>query len=478
MATTVKQLCALLDECELTYYRHPRNDSLVVTCGEVTVRLSLQRRGEVLRAQVRHLAKAPNPLVGARCRRHIAEVNDRLHFVRARCSARTGEVRFWETLRLADSQLTARQLSGMVRGLSKVVTRELPALRQLVEPARTADADRRWAEMRHGTPENLRLHQRATESMLCALGGGRAVPEGPLTEEEWLRAAVESMAPLTRHAHRSDDVTRAREEIWPRLQDLRARSMEAGHDYRLLALAAEVEIGPAEEFVLLYMLGRQQQRQRAIPTEDFLWVYAADLDEARADELVQRLHTAELIVAADGDDMEPWRLGRRFLDPLAGRLPFAYEPLPPPYDPAELPAGPLAESEWLALVHEVLRHQAADFAEAERLALLGERLWPALLALRDDSIAAGHVYQTAEARALFELDDLAELAVVYTAYQNATGRPRIDVFEFRQLARGVRMAASELSLGGLMSAGLLDACDGDEASPWCLGEAGLAWRAA
>lgn len=445
---------------------------MLVLLDGVTVELVVQLAGEVLFGCVRHVAYLRPGDRSAPGLRAIAAMNNRWRYARLRWNPASGEVMVSETLRIGDGELTAGQLHDLVRGLAHVALSEGPALRRLSESG-DAGEQLQSAEVHQQVIELFARHVPSSLSRRVA-----AVPDEPIDEAAWLRLTVETVGRLTRQLYRSDDVTRAREEIWPRLQELRARSMEAGHDYRLPALAAEVEIGPAEEFVLLYMLGRQQQRQRAIPTEDILWVYAADMDRARADEVAHRLYVAELIVAADDDDMEPWRLGQRFLDPLAGRLPFAYEPLPPPYDPAELPAGPLAEPEWLALVHEVLRHQAADCAEAERLALLGERLWPALLSLRTASIDAGHAYQTAEARALFELDDLAELAVVYVAHRNATGRQRVGLGELRRLAGAVAPDPRELNFEALMSAGLLDACDGDEAAPWCLGEAGLAWRAA
>ncbi len=462
MAISMDQLCDLLQEAELDYYRHPRREALVVPLRSVAVRMRLEDEGRILSTRVRYVAVLPDNEHLERSLRYISALNHRLRWYRFGWDERTGEVAVSENVRIADGTLTVEQLEWMVYAMVSMVEDQASALRRL------ADAGRRGS--RH--PE--------LDDLLADLAGGSSgsitipdLPSQPVAEAVWLQLVADTLGALTRSLRSAPNLARARHEVWPALRQLREQSTAAGEEYLLPTLMAEAEVAPAEEYVLLFMLARQAQGDRRIMDHELERVAG---EGCNIDDLCQRLRAAGLIVDLDDDDCEPWRLSSQVLEPLIGRLPFEYVAPPPAFDVADLPAGPLAEAEWLALVHRVLAQQTAEDGEPARLDLLRTVHWPALLALRAESVAGGERYATASARAEHELTDVTELAVAFIAQQHAVGQTRISSTDIHRVTTDWNGEARPVSSKALLSTGLIEACDNDDLPPFRLNAAGAAWR--
>lgn len=389
---------------------------------------------------------------------------------------RDGECHVAHFLPVEDGTVTRRQFIRLVRVIASVAREQGSQLMQVAfgkEPREPQGSVSLPAELQRLLDQVIADADRSR--------GGPAdltLPDEPVDESTWMRHVAVAFRALCGDAEETASVERMRREMWPRLRDLRQRSIEAGHNYRSQDLAAQLGLSSEEEYLLLFMVARQMTGDTRIFSKEIDLVYSPGLDEAETRTLIERLRSLGVIEDCDHDGLEPFRLSRRYLDALADVLPFEHRTLPAPVGADDLPQAPVSEQEWLQALQRAAEADLFAIEETDRVERFRTEVWPALLQLRADSSLSGQRYETAIRAAECGLSDAEEMVVAYVAACAADGNTRVQPMAIDVVySPGLDVAETIELLRRLTDLGLLRSSDNDGLPPHTLGERGRPWLA-
>ncbi|MBI2302100.1 MAG: hypothetical protein HYU66_24620 [Armatimonadetes bacterium] len=457
MPISLQTICGYLDTEGLQYAVGRSNDYVMVPFPDMTAVVNVMEDGKAVSIrvpQVFNLADAPNREA---CLAFLANHNYHVKVGLFGCDETDGEVDVSHFVPVEDGTLTRSQFLRIFHFVLKVAYEKGRELRQVA-----------FGRSEEGGSTS-------TFSAPDVEFDVDSIPEAPVAEPAWFRLVVDAFNSLCGNVEETSRVEQMRRVAWPRLLTLREDSVLDGERY--LSFPRPAELSAEDEFLLLFMTARQAGGDCRILDKEIDLVYSPGLDFQETSAEVRKLCTAGYVGASDFNNGEPWYLTRAWLDRLAPVLPFPHEPLPPAFGRDDVPAGSLAEPEWLALLHRALAADAADLQLPERLDLLRNDVWPALLELRRNSVGEGRPYRTWSTVMTSRLAPREELVVAYVAHRAAEGDDHIPDRDIDLIySPGLQVHETARVINGLMEARLVLATDNDGQAPFTIGPAGEMWQ--
>ncbi|MCC7490820.1 MAG: YbjN domain-containing protein [Fimbriimonadaceae bacterium] len=460
MPISSQTICQWLDAAKLSYAVSPDQSYLMLPFAGVTEMVRVIEEGEAVVFQITNLHSLTTGPRRAACMEFMLDHNYRTKIGTFSVDNSDNEVRLEAFLAVEDTTCTAKMIERYIRVLAS--------------EARTAVAQLRGVEAGQSIAEVVGGEPGSTPPTEFEVGG---LPAAPVEEQVWLEQVHAAFSAQCANVELTDRVETMRDTVWPALQTLRSASVQAGREYLTPTLAADLGLTAAEEYVVLFMLARQANGDRKINFNELDRVYSRGAQSGEGAAVASRLTSLEVLEAVDHDDTEPFRLTRRYLDPLTARLPFTHRPWKALLREADLPAEAVSEVAWLAAVRQVVEIDLADPGDLAVVAMVHEEVWPALQRLRKKSLVAGQAFQTAQRVAELELSAAEELLVAYIGARAVTEDSRVWLRSIDEVhSPGLDKSAAEAVITRLLALNVLRCCDDDGQEPYTLGSAGAAWR--
>jgi len=470
-------ICSYLDEMGLGHTVSGGGEIVVVPFGAIDIRIFVCEGGEGVTFQVPQVFNIADTDKREECLAWMAEHTYKHKIGHFGYDSRDGEVDVSFFFPVEDSDFSRLQFERLLLVIRNVAVRDVQELRKVAFGRGSESPDEgdveRLREILEGVDDTVEAIEPAPDAAgQPGNGGPVAFPAGgPVDERGWLEWTSASLLEHGKDVADHDAFRRIWAELWPAARDLRARSVAAGITYRTLAVRTEAGLSDAEELALLYMLARHTIGDTRVTLREIDLLRPPDMPEIGPYDVLKSLGEAELIECSDGDSFPPYRVTDKYLRALGSSLPFAYDS-DGMLGPAGVPDAPVTEQAWLELVRRVIVANTGDPNRPEMLSLLREVIWPKLSKLRDDSIAAGRHYRSAELRNRLGLSTAEELVVCFVWVRNLMGDIWVSPREIDLVySTGAGAAATDNLVERLASQRLVKSTDNDGLPPYTLGDA-------
>ncbi len=322
MPVDLKTLSGFLDEMGLHYATGRAGRMIVIPFGPVDVRVFISERGEGVVLQVPSVLNLAECANLEACLAWMASHTYRHKIGHFGYDPRDGEVDVSFFFPVQDGTMTLQQFRRLLLVCRDVALNDVADLRRIAYGGTPEEPSENWASPKD-SGENERFADLVSDLFSEERGPTNEAPRytairdrwsGPeelqaVPEAEWLaivrRAFASGQSELPEH----ERLRLIRDEVWPKLLELREASLSLGYPYACARLAGEMGLSANEELAVCYLAVRAVEGEEDVDGETLTALCCAEAEPEEAAAVLCRLASLGAIRSVTGRFQPPYRVG-------------------------------------------------------------------------------------------------------------------------------------------------------------------------
>ncbi len=347
MPVDLETLSRYLDAMGLHHAVGRAGRMIVTPFGPIDVRVFVCERGEGVVLQVPNVLNLSDCADLEACLVWMAAHTYRHKIGHFGYDPRDGEVDVSFFFPVQDGSMTLQQFRRLLLVCRDVALNDVAELRRIAhggapdEPAdgwsspKDSHEEERFADL---VSDLFREEPRPTNEA-PRYGAPRERWSGPedlnaVPEADWLAVARQALASGQSELPEHERLRLIRDEVWPKLLELREASISLGHPYACAKLATEVGLSSHEELAVCYLAVNASEGGEGVDGETLTTLCCPDAEPEEAAAVLCRLAMLGVIRSVSGRFQPPYRVG-----PVGAT---AYSAAAPPEDGSQADEGAAA----------------------------------------------------------------------------------------------------------------------------------------